>query len=197
MKTVDRIAYATDLARGKRVLDIGGHKMPGCDLASPFTKAYKRISNAACDYRIIDYQPSPEIDYQIDLNKRKGIDSVHKVIDNYKPEVILCMETLEHVNYHYECMNQMAYAVDHYHSTVFITIPNNGNWIFNALGWNHDHCVAFYRGIAHRFIMRSDLGDHDIEPLACMQKYLWYWWIAYGLALGQPFSWGFVIRPKQ
>ena len=197
MRTIDRIQYAANLARGKRVLDIGGHKMPGCDPASSFAKAYKHINNAAGEYRIVDCQLSPEVDYHIDLNKRASIDAIRKVLDDYKPEVILCMETLEHVNYHYECMNQMAYAVRRYQSVVFVTIPNNGNWIFNALGWNRDHCVAFYRGIAHRFIMRSDLGGHDVESLACMQKYLWYWWMAYGLALGQPFCWGFVIRPKQ
>ena len=196
MRTIDRIQYAANLARGKRVLDIGGQKMPGCNLASPFAKAYKGINDSAREYKIVDYQQSPEVDYIIDLNTTDGVTAIREVLDEYQPEVILCMETLEHINYHFECMNQMAYAVRRYKSVVFVTIPNNGNWVFNALGWNHDHCVAFYRAIAHRFVTRSDLGRHDVKPLACMQKYMWYWRVVYLLSFGQPFSWGFVIRPK-
>jgi hypothetical protein len=28
-----------------------------------------------------------------------------------------------------------------------------------------------------------------------MQKYLWFWWIVYLMAFGQPFSWGFLVEP--
>jgi len=106
------------------------------------------------------------------------------------------METLEHINYHYELMNEMARCVENYSSKVFITIPNNGNWVFNALGWNHDHSTAFFRDIAFRFVTRSDIGKHTVLVAPCMQKYLWYWRIVYILSIMQPFSWGFLITPK-
>ena len=105
------------------------------------------------------------------------------------------METLEHVNYHYEILNEIAGAVSRYSSGAFITLPNNKNWIFNVLGWNHDHIIAFFPDIADRFIRRSDLGAHDIQRISCFQKYLWYWWLAYALSGFQSFSIGFVITP--
>jgi hypothetical protein len=106
------------------------------------------------------------------------------------------METLEHLNLHFECMNQLAHAVSAYGAEVFITVPNNGNWIFNALGWNHDHCVAFFRDIAMRFVSRSNLGRHEVTEIPCMQKYLWYWPLVYAASFFQPMNLGFHIRPR-
>src|SRR5690606_34164518 len=134
MKTIDRIDFATKLARGARVLDIGGQKMESCDPDSPFAKQYAGIEKAAKEYLIVDYQRQPTVDFVIDFNRAESIGEVRKAIDGVKPEVILCMETLEHINYHYELMNEMARSVELYNSVVFITIPNNGNWVFNALG---------------------------------------------------------------
>jgi len=93
-------------------------------------------------------------------------------------------------------MNEMAFAVQEFGTEVFITIPNNANWILNILGWNHDHVVAFFRDIATRFVMRSDLGRQRVQLVPCFQKYLWYWRIAYALTGFQPFSWGFLIQPQ-
>ena len=94
-------------------------------------------------------------------------------------------------------MNEMARSVRDNNSVVFITVPNNGNWVFNALGWNNDHCIAFFRDIAYRFVSRSDLGQHTVLVAPCMQKYLWYWKIVYALSLFQPFSWGFLVLPEK
>lgn len=194
-RVVDRLAFAAELCRGKTVLDIGGQKMPGCDSKSPFANAYQKIQMAASDYRIADYQQVAGVDYVIDLNHAQGVESLRHAIDEFRPQVILCMETLEHVNYHFESMNAMAHAIESCGATVFITIPNNGNWVFNALGWNWDHSIAFFQGVADRFVRRSDLGRHKVELVGCMQKYVWYWWIAYALSFLQPFSWGFVVTP--
>jgi hypothetical protein len=194
--SVDRIALAVELAAGRRVLDIGGQKMPQCAPDSPFAKAYGKIAKAAREYRIVDYQKVTGVDYCLDLNQAGGVRQLRESIDEYRPEAILCMETLEHVNYHFECMNEMARAIERYGSTVYVTVPNNANWIFNILGWNRDHSIAFFKDIAMRFVSRSDLGRFDIAMHGCMQKYVGYWWIAYALAFFQPFSWGFVIRPK-
>lgn len=194
-RVVDRLAFAAELCRGKTVLDVGGQKMPNCDPGSPFAREYQKIQRAASNYRIADYQQVPGVDYVVDLNRPEGVDALSAAIDEYRPQVILCMETLEHVNYHFESMNAMASAIAAHGTTVFITIPNNGNWVFNALGWNWDHSVAFFRGIADRFVRRSRLGSHAVEMVGCMQKYVWYWWIAYTISLFQPFSWGFVVKP--
>jgi len=44
--------------------------------------------------------------------------------------------------------------------------------------------------------VRSDLGRHVVIMHPCMQKYLWYWPVAWLAAFGQPFSWGFTVRPR-
>ena len=196
MITIDRIKIAELLASGARVLDIGGQKMEGCDPNSPFAIRYSAIEHAASEYRIVDYQNEPTVDYVVNFNESSSISSIRKIIDDYKPQVILCMEMLEHVNYHFELMNEMAQCVAKYDGVVFITVPNNGNWVFNALGWNNDHSIAFLRDIAYRFITRSDLGKHSILVAPCMQKYLWYWRVAYVLSMLQPFSWGFLVSSK-
>lgn len=196
METVDRIACAVAISSGRKVLDIGGQKMAGCDPDSPFAKEYSKIERASSDYRIVDYQRSPTVDYVVDFNTIESIGSIKRILSEYKPDIILCMELLEHVNYHFELMNELAAGIENYNAEVFITVPNNGNWVFNAMGWNHDHNIAFFKDIAIRFVNRSKLGRHDIKVYACMQKYLWYWRIAYAAAFFQPFSWGFHIKKK-
>ncbi len=195
MLTIDRLDLAWRLAKSMKVLDIGGQKMADCNPRSPFAIRYADIERSASAYRVVDYQQRPSVDYIIDFNKADSIALIRKVLDDYRPEVILCMETLEHINYHFELMNEMARCVDLYDSSVFITLPNNGNWLFNALRWNHDHSIAFFKNIAYRFITRSDLGLHRVIVAPCTQKYLWYWWLAHLLSLLQPFSWGFLITP--
>jgi hypothetical protein len=193
---IDRIQYAQRLSAGKKVLDIGGQKMPGCDHASPFAIAYAAIQKSASEYRIVDYQNRAEVNYVLDLNEPASVARLSDVIMDYQPDVILCMETLEHINCHFEVMNTLADAVTRSGVVVFITIPNNGNWVFNALGWNSDHSIAFFRDIAWRFITRSRLGQHDVTMVACMQRYIWYWWLVYLLSFGQPFSWGFCVQRR-
>lgn len=197
MTTVDRIDLACRLSLGARVLDIGGQKMANCDPESPFAIRYADIERSAAEYRIVDYQRQPSVDYIIDFNRQDSIPLIRKVIDDYKPDVILCMETLEHINYHYELMNEMARSIESNGSKVFITVPNNRKWVFNALGWNSDHSIAFFRDIAYRFVTRSDLGKYTVLVAPCMQKYLWYWPIVYVLSLLEPFSWGFLVTPKE
>ncbi|NCD34082.1 MAG: hypothetical protein EOL87_11810 [Spartobacteria bacterium] len=169
--------------------------MENCDANSTFARCYAKIEQSASEYSIVDYQQQPSVDYVIDFNHSHSIPALRGVLDDVNPEVILCMEMLEHVNYHFELMNELARAIALYSSLVFITLPNNGNWIFNALGWNIDHSIAFFKDIAYRFIQRSDLGKYEILIVPCMQKYLWYWPLAYALSFLQPFSWGFLVAP--
>lgn len=212
----DRLIFAQDLVRGKRVLDVGGAGMPATDKAgvhdvpglskstkvdeSPFALAYHKIRSLSKEYRVVD-QPQPGkqliIDYPLDLNGAEAVAALGKALDEYRPEVILCMETLEHVNYHYEVMNHFARCVERDGTQVFISLPNNANWLLNALGWNHDHCVGFFRDVAKRFVARSNLGNHEVTYVPCFQQYLWYWRLAYAAAFFQPFSLGFHIKPKK
>ncbi|MEI8138706.1 MAG: hypothetical protein WCI03_02435 [bacterium] len=211
-KTTDRLEFAAKLSRGKRVLDIGGRGMAPCDRPgvygpnllklkgdtadnSPFARSYHRIAENAKDYRVLDIRNEPDVQYVVNLSEHGCVKRLHDILCDYQPELILCMETLEHVSYHYEVLNEIAGAVSRYGSAAFITLPNNKNWIFNVLGWNHDHIIAFFPDIADRFIRRSDLSVHDIQRIPCFQKYLWYWWLAYALSGFQSFSIGFLITP--
>lgn len=170
--------------------------MAGCDPNSPFAKEYENIEKAASKYCIVDYQRQPTVDYVVDFNKAESITQIREIIAEFRPEIILCMELLEHVNYHYELMNELARSVGQNNAEVFITVPNNGNWLFNALGWNSDHSISFLRDVAMRFITRSDLGQYDITRYSCVAHYLWYWPVAYFAGLFQPWSWGFHVKQK-
>jgi hypothetical protein len=211
---VDRLVFAAKVASGKRTLDIGGRGMaaPAPELnvkgpagfskssrdpsQSPFAKLYHSIGQGASEYRILDARNEPDVNYVLNLSEPGCTAKLRSILAEYRPEVILCMETLEHLNYHFEVMNEIAQAVSDHGSSAFITIPNNANWLLNYLGWNHDHCVAFFRDIAVRFVERSNLGKHKITLHPCFQQYLWYWRLAYAASFFQPFSWGFHVRPK-
>lgn len=208
---VDRLRYAAELCRGKSVLDIGGHKYVDVEHTRlhqfamnithktnlpPFVAEYHRIQEGAKDYRVVDIQQTPATDYVLDLNQPSSVPSLRKIIEEYQPEVILCMETLEHVNCHFEVMNEISRAINQFSAVTYITLPNNGNWVLNALGWNNDHILGFFRQMAWQFVVRSDLGCHEVVMQRCMQKYVWYWRPVYWLSGGQPFSWGFVIRRR-
>ena len=164
---------------------------------SRFAKLYRSIGEGTKEHCIVDYHDVPPGHYEIDFNKSGSVEKLRRAIDEFKPEVILCMETLEHVNYRFEMMNEMARSVALYNTTVFITIPNNANWFLNALGWNADHSVAFFKGIAERFVSRSDLGQHDLKMFGCMQQYFWFWRLVYAGTFFQPFSWAFLVRSKE
>jgi hypothetical protein len=189
-----RLGVAENMARGKRVLDIGGRKMPGNDEKYPrFAAAYQRVRAASKEYRIVDCQADPQVNYVMDLNRAEGVSALDKAINEYQPEVILCMETLEHLNYHYEVMNALARAVRQFNTRVYITLPNNSNWVVNRIIGIHDHSIAFFRDVAWRFVKRSDLGTFNITLFPCTGTYLWYWRLVWALGFFQPTSWGFYI----
>ena len=84
------------------MLDIGGALMPETKEEDAFTKRYRRIRAGAREYRVVDYQQKPGVDDVVDLNRPGSVETLRGIIDGYRPEVILAMEVLEHVNYHYE-----------------------------------------------------------------------------------------------
>jgi len=133
-----------------------------------------------------------------DLNTPHGRQLLATALNKFRPQVILCMEILEHLNYPCEVMDILAaHLQSERGATLFITIPNNGNWVINAMKWHQDHNMAFFRTIAMRFIGRSQLGQLKIIMRPCMQQYKWYWWIVYLLAFCQPINWGFYISRQE
>jgi len=213
-KLVDRLVYARGVAAGKRTLDIGGRGMPPAPdnvrllgpnsfsfkkeepTQSRFARLYHSIGKSASEYRILDARNEPDVDYPLNLSEKGYVEKLHPIISDYRPEVIICMEALEHCNYHFEALNEMAQAVAEFGTSVWITIPNNSNWILNYLGWDHDHCVAFLPDVGRRFVERSDLGRHHVTYIPCFHQYLWYWRLAYAASFFQPFSLGFHIRAQ-
>lgn len=198
MKLISRLGLASDICRGKTVLDIGGRKMPGSEIRFPrFSRAYDAIRLSARDYRIVDVQKDSAVDYSIDLNTKEGVQSLAGAIAEFSPEVLLCMETLEHINYHFEVMNVFAAAIEKHSSMCMITLPNSSNWIVNNIMGIQDHSVAFFKEVARRFVTRSDLGKHRVAMFGCTGMYSWYWPMAYVLSGFQPTSWGFLIGPRR
>lgn len=195
MLVVDRLDVARELAAGARVLDIGGALMPETGEEDAFAKRYRQIRKGAREYRVVDYQQKPGVDDVVDLNQEGSVEALREIVEEYRPEVVLAMEVLEHVNYHFETMNILARAVGEYGSTVWISLPNNGSWIVNAQkSWWYDHSVAFFRDIAWRFVTRSGLGEHEVLAGPCMGHHVRWWPLVYAAAFCQPMSWGFLVR---
>jgi hypothetical protein len=191
MRVVDRLRFAAELSRGKRVLDIGGKWPFDQPPGNPFRKAYEPIAQAASQYEILDWNGGK---YIADLSTRSGLASLADALRDYRPEVVLCMETLEHLKYPFELLDITSTWLLTGGECLFLTVPNNGNWVLNALGWHvTDHNFAFFGSTAMNMVRKSALGQCQIEMYACMQKYLWYWWLVYLIALGQPISWGFKV----
>jgi hypothetical protein len=196
-KLIDRLVYAADVARGKSVLDIGGQHPMNHDLSHPFGVSYRRIADGATAYEVFDRDRKPGVKFNGDLNTAEGRALLAAALAEYRPQVVLCMEILEHLNYPCEIMDTLAdYVQRERGAEVFITLPNNGNWILNALNWHHDHNIALFKTVAMRFVGRSRLGRCAITMYPCAQRYRWYWWLIYVLAFGQPINWAFHIRAE-
>jgi len=114
--------------------------MPGAPVTGQFVRTYDGIRKSAREYKIADVQAVA--DFVVDWNSDAGVAELRKVIDTDRPETILCMETLEHANDHFEVMKVMAYAVENDGSAAFITLPHHGNWIPAATCGTGGSCGA-------------------------------------------------------
>ena len=196
-KLIDRLQFAAKISVGKRVLDIGGQHPMNHASTHPFGACYRKIVETASQYEVFDRDEKPGVTYMGDLNTLNGQNLLAKALAEYQPQVILCMEILEHLNYPCAVMDMLAlYIQANSGVTLFLTLPNNGNWILNAMNWHADHNVAFFRTIAMRFVGRSELGQLKVTMYPCIQRYKWYWLGFYLMALGQPVNWGFLIERK-
>jgi hypothetical protein len=191
---IDRLQFAADLSAGKAVLDIGGQHPMNHEVTHPFSLSYRKIVQRAASYSIFDRDPKPGVTYVGDLNTPQGRQLLSAALTECRPRVVLCMEILEHLSYPCEVMGILAdYLRREPGICLFITLPNNGNWVINAMNWHGDHIVAFFKTVAMRFIERSPLGSANIVMRPRMQQYQWYWWLIYLAAFGQPINWGFTI----
>mgnify|MGYP001768578124 CR=1 FL=1 len=194
---IDRVQFAAQLGAGRKVLDIGAQHALNHDVTHPFGASYRRIITGASSYEIFDRDAKEGVKYVGDLNTPEGRQKLLTALREFSPDVILLMEILEHLNYPCEVMDTLAEHLQKNPKTVlFVTLPNNGNWILNWLNWHQDHNVAFFKSIAERFVTRSGLGKCRITMYPCMQKYMWYWWVIYLLSFGQPFNWGFLVTAE-
>ena len=157
---------------------------------SKFARELHKVGELAREYAVLDGYSAPHVKYVVDMNYADAPSLIRAALEDFKPDLIICMETLEHVNYHHEIMKTM----DAYGCEVFITIPNNGNWIFNRLGWNYDHCVSFLPETGLNFVKRA-FAKRDISYIPCFQQWAWYWRAIYLAGFCQPFSLGFHIKP--
>lgn len=188
-RLIDRLQFASAISLGKSVLDIGGQHPLNHSEQHPFGASYRKISESATRYDVFDRDMKPGVSYGGDLNTQQGRELLATALSVQQPQVILCMEILEHINHPCAVMDLLAsYLKENKDATLFITLPNNGNWLLNAMNWHTDHNVAFFRSIAMRFVGRSGLGEMNITMYPCMQRYRWYWFLVYLLALGQPLN---------
>jgi 2-polyprenyl-3-methyl-5-hydroxy-6-metoxy-1,4-benzoquinol methylase len=199
MKPKDRIEVAIELCRGKRVLDIGGSRMEP-DATHPFDKAYRQISVVSKEYKIADI--NPQADAVVDLNTRCGVLDLAQCLAIYRPDVILCMETLEHLNRAGEVMDFIASHVQR-GAVALITLPNNDPWTMLVrcewmLGWMRHHLVAFTRrNVARNFITASALRHCAVAEFDAIGKQYWFWPLLYLAAGCQGFSFGYIIQKKE
>ena len=188
-----RHEIAAEMCKGKRVMDIGGSLMPDTSADSPFARMYTHRRLQAAAYHNIDVHGERE--ETIDFNCFGCGRTLRKAMSVFQPQVILCMEFLEHVHYHAEVMDAMAWWMRKRKSEVraLITLPAGDNWVTHQAGWHLDHLFAFTKGMAERFIRRSPLKEFPIHTFDSVGK--WHKaaipvWVLAGF---RPISYGFVI----
>jgi len=196
-KPLDRLSYTAKACRGKRVLDVGGALMPETPKDCRFAKAYSKIKQGSKEYKVMDRQNTFDVDYVADLNTLKGIGLLSKTINEYQPEIILCMETLEHINCHWEVMEVFAEAISKLNCVILISLPNDTNLLFKYFDFDWDHLMGFNKETATRFLTRSSLGKHHIKymPLAS-GMYQKYWPLCWLFSVGNPIALLFQIKKE-
>jgi hypothetical protein len=193
---IDRLEMASRLAQGKRVLDIGGVGMGGDkkSVGVPFAgdgyvRGLRSVEQNASAYRTVDIDP--RANDVIDLSSETGPSQLGAVINQFKPELIVCMETLEHLCNASEVLRVMGTTG----CEIWITLPNNRNPLLDWLGWNYDHCFRFCPDTATRFVQRV-LPGRTVRAYDCFQKYLWYWPLAYAAGGFRGMNVGLQVMPR-
>jgi len=172
------------------------------DATALFDIEYRKIEQAAVRYDIVDRAKSADV--TIDLN---DVDAVRGL--TLPPcDVILCMETLEHLCNPGMVCDKIAAAVRH-GATAYITVPaqsafwtfyeahgfDGAKWGFPALGhWDKAHHL--YGFCRHHFnvFLSDNFSGLNVSVHNCMGRYIgWLYPIAWLATLGRGVSFGAII----
>jgi hypothetical protein len=190
---IDRLHYALQLCRGKNVADIGGARMEP-DGKSSFDYLYRYLQRQSASYTVIDRDESADV--ITDLNRPQDL-SEHLA----RAEVILCMETLEHLRNPGLICDQIAEAVKR-GATAFISIPRT-SWFHRILerggfqrliGWPASpHLYAFDDHHADIFI-RHNFAGLKATKYTCLGRYSLLWPVVWLLTMGRGLSFAYHIQ---
>jgi len=194
MKLIDRLEYARNLCRDKHVVDIGGARMKP-ENRSAFDLIYLAIRKAARGYVVIDRHPSADV--VIDLDSPDGLEDAL-----LGAEVVLCMETLEHLRNPGLVCDAIAKAVRG-GAKAFITFPRTSMLVrsyeqhgFTKLWGKCEHLYGFDDHHAAIF-MKHNFAGLRITPFKCCGTYLWWWPLVMLATFGRGGSFGYLIQKQE
>jgi hypothetical protein len=191
----DRLDVARRISTGKRVVDIGGSRMNPTD-TSPFDMAYRQIQAGAREYTIVDRDSSADIVCDLsDPNTLRGL--VLPACD-----VVLCMETLEHLRNPGMVCDLIAAKVRE-GATAYVTLPRSSLFYRHleahgmVLWWEKcHHLYAFHRHHLNVFI-GDNFAGLTCKVHACLGKYDWKWPLVWAATFGRGLSWGVLVSNAQ
>lgn len=188
---IDRLNFAKAMCAGKRVVDIGGSRMQP-DARSKFDLEYLKIQQSASSYTVVDLHDSADV--VVDLNNPNNLDDVLSGAD-----VILCMETLEHLRNPGLVCDAIRCAVNK-GALAYITLPKSSAFYRyierNGLGnfWGKcSHLYSFPDYHAEVF-MRHNFNGCKISKQSCLSTYSLLWPLVYLATFGAGLSHGFLVE---
>jgi len=190
--TLDRLDVARQLAKGNRVIDIGGSRMnPGG--TSLFDVSYRKIEDAASSYLVVDRDQSADVVCDLsDVDQVRGLTLP-------AADLVLCMETLEHLRNPGVVCDLIADQVRS-GATAYVTLPRQSLFYRHlerhGLGraWSKcHHLYGFHRHHVDAFVADNFPGV-DLSIHACLCKYDWRWPFVWFATWWRGLSWGIVLR---
>lgn len=190
MMLVDRLSFAKQLCSGKKVVDVGGSRM-NPEERDLFAKTYLEIQMCASEYLVIDRHPTADVvmdlNYPVDLSKHLD-----------QAEVVLCMETLEHLRNPGLVCDALRSAATR-GAEVYVTIPRAsafcmylekygfGNW------WGKCHHLYSFPDYHADVFISDNFTGCNIKKQACLGKYNKLWPLVQLATFGRGLSHGFLI----
>ncbi len=194
---IDRIGVAQCLAAGRRVLDIGGEGPILDNVAPLLAREYRLLREVCHEYKCLDIKGKP--DYQADLNTESGMLTLALALDNYRPEVVLAMEVLEHLQRPDKVVSLIASAVQN-GATAWITVPNAGNWIVQKVLYDPKHDTPHLWEWDTNELSALCVMDGSrcrVQSFKCLGFYDPRWPLALLGACGKPTSWGYLLSRRK
>lgn len=187
---IDRIEYAARICTGKKVVDIGGSRMDPKGNSS-FDSRYQRIQKLSAAYHIVDRATTA--DFVMNLDSPSGLSEVLA-----GAEVVLCMETLEHLRN----PGLVCDAICESGIEAYLTLPRT-SWFYRHIERNGlfsfwrkcDHLYAFDAYHAKVF-MRHNFPERAYTMHKCIGTYHPAWPLVWLATFGRGTSIGIHIQPK-